>query len=151
LEGYDVVIASREAPGAVRYNEPFYRHFGGRLINWMIRLLALPGLQDTQCGFKCFRASAAETLFRRLTLTGWSFDVEVLYIARQLGMRIAELPIPWYFNPESKLNLVQDSFKMVSDLLTMRRNARKGLYNAPGFNNAVQAVREDIPNRSRRS
>jgi glycosyltransferase involved in cell wall biosynthesis len=149
MEGYEVVIASREAPGAVRYNEPFYRHFGGRLINWMIRLLALPGLQDTQCGFKCFQAAAAEILFQRLTLTGWSFDVEVLYIARQMGMRIAELPIPWYFNPESKLNLIQDTFKMVTDLLAMRRNARQGLYDAPRFSGAARPVPEKHSNRTR--
>lgn len=82
LDDYDIAIASREAPGAVRYNEPAYRHLGGRLINWMIRLLALPDLQDTQCGFKCLRDTVAEDLFASLSLTGWSFDVEMLYLAR---------------------------------------------------------------------
>ena len=62
---FDVAIASREAPGAVRYDEPRYRHLGGRLINLIIRLLILPGLQDTQCGFKCFRAEVADDLFKR--------------------------------------------------------------------------------------
>lgn len=130
LGSYDIAIASREAPGAVRYHEPFYRHFGGRLINLMIRVLALPGLQDTQCGFKSFHASTAETLFRRMTLTGWAFDIEVLYIARQLGIGIIEVPIDWYFNPESKLNLFRDAFKMMADLLTIRRNARLGRYDS---------------------
>lgn len=126
--GFDVVIASREAPGAVRYHEPAYRHLGGRVINLMIRLLALPEFQDTQCGFKCFQAAAAEDIFSRLTLLGWSFDVEALLIARRRGYRIAEIPIPWYFNPDSKLNLLQDTFRMAIDLLKLRRNARRGLY-----------------------
>ncbi len=80
---FDIAIASREAPGAVRYDEPRYRHLGGRLINLIIRLLILPGLQDTQCGFKCFRAEVADDLFKRQTLMGWSFDIELLFIARQ--------------------------------------------------------------------
>jgi hypothetical protein len=85
----------------VRYDEPQYRHLGGRAVNLMIRLLALPGLQDTQCGFKLFRAAAAEDLFRRQTLTGWSFDVEILYAARRRGYRILELGIPWHYRPQS--------------------------------------------------
>ena len=128
LTGFDIAIGSREAPGAVRYNEPLYRHLGGRLINTVIRLLALPGLHDTQCGFKCFRDSVAEDLFRRLSLTGWSFDIEALYIARQRGYRIVEIPIPWYYTPESKINPVQDALRMALDILKIRRNARRGMY-----------------------
>lgn len=129
LEGFDVAIASREAPGAVRYNEPFYRHFVGRGFNILIRLLALPELHDTQCGFKCFRAQVAETLFRCQTLSGWSFDVEVLFIARLRGYRVVELPIPWYFNPDSKIRVVKDSIQMGLDLLKIRMNALQGAYN----------------------
>jgi len=128
LVDFDVAIASREAPGAVRYHEPAYRHLGGRLINMMIRLLILPGLNDTQCGFKCFRAPVAEELFRRQCLTGWSFDIEILYIARQFGYRIIEIPIPWYFNPQSKLNPFSDAFRMARDILFVRRNKRQGIY-----------------------
>jgi len=126
--GFDIAIASREAPGAVRYNEPPYRHLGGRLINSMIRLLALPGLNDTQCGFKCFRAGVAEDLFRHQTLPGWSFDIELLYIARRRGYKVIEIPIPWYFNPDSKLSAVQDAFKMGLDIFTIRKNAMRGVY-----------------------
>ncbi len=75
LENADIAIASREAPGAVRCDEPLYRHLGGRLINFTIRLLILPGLNDTQCGFKCFTAAAAEQVFTRQTIPGWSFDI----------------------------------------------------------------------------
>jgi dolichyl-phosphate beta-glucosyltransferase len=129
LTDFDVAIASREAPGAVRYNEPLYRHLGGRLINLMIRLLALPGLNDTQCGFKCFRGLVAEELFSRQTMTGWSFDVEILFIASRFGYRIVEIPISWYFSTESKISPVVNTFQIARDLWKLRRNAQKGLYN----------------------
>ncbi|HBY07227.1 MAG TPA: glycosyl transferase, partial [Chloroflexi bacterium] len=129
LENGEIVIASREAPGSVRYNEPDYRHWGGRAINLLIRTLALPGLNDTQCGFKMFHADIAEDIFQRQTILNWSFDIEVLYIARLRGYRIFELPIPWYFNPETKLNPLKDAFHMLIDILTMHRNRLRGLYN----------------------
>ena len=130
-EDYDIAIASRETAGAVRYGEPYYRHFVGRIYNGLIRFLALPGLQDTQCGFKCFRGEVAEELFKRQTLTGWSFDVEILFIARQLGYKIIELPVHWYYNPHSKVNVMRDSFKMGVDLLTIRLNGLRGIYTRP--------------------
>jgi len=126
----DIAIASREAPGAVRYNEPEYRHFTGRVFNLFIRLLVLPDLHDTQCGFKCFRAAVAKDLFSAQTLGGWAFDVEILAIARQRGYQIREIPIPWYHSTESKINVLRDSPGMFLDLLTIRRNARRGVYDS---------------------
>jgi hypothetical protein len=123
-----IVIASREAPGAVRYHEPGYRHITGRVFNSLIRLLVLHDLDDTQCGFKMFRADAALELFPRQTLMGWSFDVELLYIARRRGYPIHEMGVPWYFNPESKVNVLRDSWRMFSDLIAIRRNGRLGKY-----------------------
>ena len=128
LSDVDIAIGSREAPGAVRYNEPAYRHLIGRVFNTLVRWLALPGLQDTQCGFKCFRDEVAEDIFRLQTLPGMSFDAEVLFIGRQRGYRIVEVPIPWYFYSDSRVRLVQDSLHMAVDLLTIRRNARRGVY-----------------------
>ena len=128
LPGVDIAIGSREAPGAVRYNEPYYRHFTGRIFNTLIRLLVLPTLQDTQCGFKCIRADVARDIFPYQTLTGWAFDVELLYIARRHGYRIVEIPIDWYFNADSKISVLRDSLRMFLDLLLIRRNARRGLY-----------------------
>ncbi len=128
LQDFDIAIGSREAPGAVRYNEPAYRHVGGRGVNIMIRWLALPGLHDTQCGFKCFRAEVAQDLFQFQTLTGWSFDIELLFIARMRHYRIVELPIPWYFNPESKVQAIRDALKMGMDILKIRKNALSGRY-----------------------
>jgi dolichyl-phosphate beta-glucosyltransferase len=128
LDHLDIAIASREAPGSVRINEPYYRHLTGRVFNTLIRLLVLPGLQDTQCGFKCIRAEVARDIFPYQTLTGWAFDVELLYIARHHGYRILEIPIQWYFNADSKISVFRDSVRMFLDLLLIRRNARRGLY-----------------------
>jgi len=128
LQHADIAIASREAPGAVRYNEPYYRHFTGRVFNTLIRFLVLPGLQDTQCGFKCIRAEVARDIFPYQTLTGWAFDVELLYIARCHGYEVVEIPIDWYFNADSKISVLRDSLRMFLDLLLIRRNARHGLY-----------------------
>ncbi len=125
---FEIAIGSREALGAVRHNEPSYRHWGGRAINLVIRLLALPNLHDTQCGFKCFRAAAAEDLFRVQTIPGWSFDIELLYIARRRGYRVVEVPIRWYYSPDSKLSVLRDATRMVLDIFTIRRNTRDGLY-----------------------
>jgi dolichyl-phosphate beta-glucosyltransferase len=129
LSGFDIAIGSREVSGAVRYNEPFYRHFGGRFINYLIRVLILPQLQDTQCGFKCFRAEVAEDLFGRQLLNGWSFDVEVLYLAERAGYKIAEIPVNWYYRTESKVSALPDAMRMISDIFQMRTNMRRGLYN----------------------
>jgi len=128
LNNVDIAIGSREAPGSVRYNEPYYRHITGRVFNTMIRLLLLPSFQDTQCGFKCIRANVARDIFRYQTLTGWAFDVELLYIARLHGYQIVEIPIDWYFNADSKVSVLRDSLRMFLDLLLIRRNARRGLY-----------------------
>jgi dolichyl-phosphate beta-glucosyltransferase len=128
LPGAVVAIGSREAPGAVRYNEPAYRHLIGRAFNTMVRWTALPGLQDTQCGFKCFRGDVAQEIFSRQTLDGMSFDVEVLFIARMRGYPIAEVPIPWYFNADSRVRIFKDSMRMGLDILHIRRNGARGIY-----------------------
>jgi glycosyltransferase involved in cell wall biosynthesis len=128
MEGVDVAIASREAPGAIRYEEPQIRHLGGRLMNYLIQLLALPGLNDTQCGFKCFKSRVAKDLFQYQTLAGWSFDIEILYIARLRGYSIRELPIPWTYHQESKVNPIEDAFKILTDIIRIRQNKKQGLY-----------------------
>ncbi len=94
----------------------------------MIRLLILPHLKDTQCGFKCFSASAAEDLFSHQTLSSWAFDIEILAIAQLRGYKIVEVPIPWHFDSGSKLNAFKSAAQMFLDILTIRDNARKGIY-----------------------
>ncbi|RPJ28153.1 MAG: glycosyltransferase family 2 protein [Chloroflexi bacterium] len=130
LQDFDIAIASREAKGAVRYNEPSYRHWGGRGINFIIQTLILPGLNDTQCGFKCFRADVAEDVFKRQTLQGWSFDIELLYIARRHGYRILEIPIHWYHFSDSKVSALRDALRMIQDIFRIHAKARQGLYDA---------------------
>ena len=130
LEDFDIAIGSREIQGAIRYGEPVYRHWIGRVFNWLVRLLAVPGFQDTQCGFKCFRGTVAQELFALQLLDGWTFDVEVLFLALRKGHRIVEVGIPWYYNPGSKVRLFWDSVAMLADLFRIRRNWKRGLYGA---------------------
>jgi glycosyltransferase involved in cell wall biosynthesis len=129
--GLDVAIGSREVEGARRYNEPTHRHWGGRLINLLIRILILPSLQDTQCGFKCFRAAVAQDLFQQQTLNGWSFDIELLYIAYRRGYRVVEVPVDWYYRSESKVSALRDALRMIADIFRIHSNGRRGLYDAP--------------------
>lgn len=128
LPRLDVAIASREVHGAVRYGEPPFRHIVGRGFNLLVRLLALPGLQDSQCGFKCFRGKVADELFTLQTIDGWTFDVEVLFIARKRSYTIFEIPIAWYYYPQSKMRVMQASFQMFADLWAIRRNGWQGKY-----------------------
>ncbi len=128
LDDFDIAIGSREALGSVRYDEPSYRHWGGRLINLLIRVLILPGFQDTQCGFKCFRAEATQQIFEQQTLTGWSFDIELLYLARKRNLRIKEVPINWYFDADSKVSAVPDALKMAGDIFRIHLNSIQGQY-----------------------
>jgi len=143
LQGeYDVAIASREGSGARRHSEPWFRHLMGRVFNLIVRLVAVPGIQDTQCGFKAFRRSAAHDLFEHLRLYGvgtgmaqgavlTGFDVEVLFLARKWGYRIAEVPVQWYYGAESKVNPLRDSWRNLSDVLRVRWNDLRGQYKRP--------------------
>jgi hypothetical protein len=88
----------------------------------------LPELNDTQCGFKCFTAQAAETLFPKMTIYGWTFDVEILAIARQMKLHTIEVPIPWYYQTHSKIHVLRDSMHMALDLFLIRRNLRRKIY-----------------------
>ena len=98
------------------------------MINLAIRLLILPSLQDTQCGFKCFRAEVADKIFPCQSISGWSFDIEVLFIARKYGYQIVEVPIDWYFDAETKLRAVNDALRMLRDIFLIHRNNLRGLY-----------------------
>lgn len=129
---YDVAIASREIPGARRFNEPIYRHIMGRVFNFIVRSLVVPGIEDTQCGFKCFTREAALAIFPYQTISGWGFDPEVLYIARLRGLRIVEVPIDWYFQADSRVSPVRDTIHMLRDVFQIRRNDRMGVY-SPHF------------------
>lgn len=126
--GCDIAIGSREAPGASRIAEPAHRHVMGRVFNLIVRLVAVRGFADTQCGFKCFSGEAAETVFSLQTMDGWAFDVELLFIARKYGLRVVEVPIHWYYMSSSKVSPIRDTFRMFKEALTVRLNDWRGRY-----------------------
>jgi dolichyl-phosphate beta-glucosyltransferase len=128
LEEYDVAIGSREVEGARRYDEPGLRHLMGRVFNTLVRLLAVRGFQDTQAGFKCFARDAAHEVFPYQTMDGFGFDVEVLFIAQKRGYRIVEVPINWYYMTNSRVSPVSDSIRMFREILQVRMNDWRGLY-----------------------
>ncbi len=126
--GYEISIATREGKEAKRVGEPEYRHIMGRINNWIIKLMAVRGFEDTQCGFKMFSRAAAEDLFSVQRMTGIGFDVELLFIAQKRGYRIREVPITWYFDPDSRMRLVDDTLNILRELWAIRRNWRQGVY-----------------------
>lgn len=129
LTNFDIAIASRELPDSKRVDEPQFRHIIGRLFNWGVRILAVRGLQDTQCGFKCFRREVAEVLFPLQTINGWTFDVELLFIAQRRGYKIVEVPITWIYKEQSKVKPFHDLYKVILEIIHIRRNAWQGRYN----------------------
>ncbi|HEV2457886.1 MAG TPA: dolichyl-phosphate beta-glucosyltransferase [Ktedonobacterales bacterium] len=146
LPDVEVAFASREGPHAHRYGEPLPRHLMGRAFNAVVRALALPGIQDSQCGFKCIRSDIAWRLAGALTIDGWGFDVEMLYLARRWGYRAVEIPIEWYYSPSSRIHPLRDSWTMTRDVWQVRRNARAGLYDrSPDWTTQVQPDRIGEP------
>lgn len=127
-EGYAVVIGSRDAEGAVvAVHQPWYKEMAGDLGNVLVRALAVPGIYDTQAGFKMFTAAVVEDVFPRLTIDRWGFDIEILVVARNLGYRIKEAPITWLNDPESKVKPAA-YFEVLGEVWRIRRNLRAGLY-----------------------
>lgn len=140
-DGADVAIGSREVAFANRMGEPSYRHLMGRAFNRLVQAVAVPGILDTQCGFKLFRREVAFDVFSRTLLHQSSraikgprvtaFDVEILFIARWLGYEIAEVPVRWIHVPGSKVHPVFDSARMFADVIQVRINAARGRYAEP--------------------
>lgn len=128
--GFDISIGTREGKGAKRINEPEYRHLMGRINNLIIKLTAVRGFEDTQCGFKMFNRRAADDLFSVQRMSGIGFDIEILFIAKKRGYRIREVPITWYFDSDSRMRLVQDSLKLLREIWEIQRNWRAGVYRA---------------------
>jgi dolichyl-phosphate beta-glucosyltransferase len=138
-----VAIGSREVEGAQRGREPGYRHLMGRAFNSLVRALVVPGIKDTQCGFKMFTRAAAQAIFTRLRRYGpdapvirgpmvTAFDVEVLYLARRLGLRTVELPVPWTHGEGSKVRPIVDAVRMARDVVMVKVSALRGEYDVPG-------------------
>lgn len=120
-DGYHIAIGSRGLPDSIlQIHQPWYREQMGKIFNFFVRTLILRKIRDTQCGFKCFKKKVTYEIFRRQKLNGFSFDVEVLYIARKLGYRIKEVPILWLNFPPSKVSIIKGPIKMFFDLLRIR-------------------------------
>ena len=136
---YDVVIGSRQLPGAKREKEPFYRHLMGLVFNLVVQAIAVRGIWDTQAGFKCFKGNVAKKLFEKLKVYGkgkkvkgalvTAFDVELLFIAKKRGYKIKEVPIIWHHMATSRVNPLKDSLRMFRDVVKVRLNDLRGVYN----------------------
>lgn len=116
--GDDIAIGSRGLRlSQIKVRQPVYREYMGKIFNRLVRLFAVPGISDTQCGFKCFKRVVARELFNEQTLNHFSFDVEILYLAQKRGYKIAEVPVIWVNSPESCVSLIKDPLRMLFDLL----------------------------------
>lgn len=127
--GCDVAIGSRALKESqIEFHQPRYREWGGKLFNKVVRVIAVRGIKDTQCGFKCFTNEVANRIFPKQCLEGFGFDIEILYITKKLGFKVKEVPVRWRHSPESKMNLLKDSLDMLKSLFQIRINDLRGLY-----------------------
>lgn len=127
-QGFDIAIASRAVAGArIEVRQSAFREAAGRFFNGLVRLLAVPGIEDTQCGFKLFSAAAATACFTPARLDGFSFDVEALFIARKLGLRVAEVPVTWRNDVATRVSAAGGAAAF-ADLLRIRVNDARGRY-----------------------
>ena len=125
---YDVLIASRNLKKSKIKKQPFYRRFPGKIFPLLVNLLLIPGVGDTQCGFKLFKTEHAKKIFSKQKIVGWAFDAEALFIAGKLGYSVKEVPVRWVNDTNSKLNLFRDSFSMLFELFRIRLNNLRGVY-----------------------
>ena len=121
-KGAEVVIASRQHPESdISVSQSWLREHMGQSFNFIMRSIVGLEMQDTQCGFKAFTAKAAEDIFSRQKLDGFSFDVELLFLASKLGYNIAEIPVEWINEPNSRVRMIADPALMFADVLRIRR------------------------------
>ena len=126
----EIAIGSRYAEGAkTDVKQPIYRVLWSRLCNKVIQRSLVPGIRDTQCGFKAFTAEAARDLFKRGKIDGWAFDLEILALARRRGFAIEEVGVEWKDDNRSRVNPLKDMWKVIREALTIRRNLKRGVYN----------------------
>jgi len=119
--GADVAIGSRALRGSqLLVHQPRYRELGGKALNLVIRLLAVRGIMDTQCGFKLFVGDVARRLFARCIIDGWAFDVEALYLARRMGCRVAEVPVRWSHSADSRIRPFRAGLQVLRDTVRIR-------------------------------
>ena len=120
-EGYHVAIGSRAIEGAnVVVSQSGLRKYGGKVFNLAVRMILPLPFKDTQCGFKLFDARACQDVFETMRMDGFSFDVELLYLAQRAGLKTAELPVEWHNSPETKVNFARDALRMLRDVAKIR-------------------------------
>ena len=125
----EIAIGSRYAEGArTDVKQPFYRVLWSRLCNKVIQRSLVPGVRDTQCGFKAFTAEAARDLFARARIDGWAFDLEILALARRRAFAIDEVGVEWKDDGRSRVNPFTDFWKVIREAVTIRRNLARGVY-----------------------
>jgi dolichyl-phosphate beta-glucosyltransferase len=128
-EGYDIVIGSRGLSSSeLEMRQPWYREGMGRAFNVLVSVFLMGGIKDTQCGFKLFRGDVARKVFEKCRIEGFSFDVEVLFLAGKMGCGIKEVPIRWINSPASKVRIIKDSVGMFIDILMIRAHWATGAY-----------------------
>jgi dolichyl-phosphate beta-glucosyltransferase len=127
----DIAIGSRYVDGKAAQGQPLYRRLWSRLCNQVIQRTLVPGIIDTQCGFKAFTAEAARELFGKARIDGWAFDLEILALARRRGYSIAEVGVTWTDDGRSRVSPLSDMWKVMSEAWTIRRNLRRGVYSRP--------------------
>jgi dolichyl-phosphate beta-glucosyltransferase len=127
--GNDVAIGSRASQDSkILQHQPLYRVLMGKTFNKIVWILGVPGIRDTQCGFKCFPREVAREIFSRCRIDGFSFDVEILYIARRKELKIAEIGVFWKNSPMSKVHPIKHSLQMLKDLFLIRLFGFLGFY-----------------------
>ena len=128
-DSFEVVIGSRYLkPDSIKVKQPLKRRVVSRVWNVVIQSSLLPGIRDTQCGFKLFSAAAASAIFSKQHVAGRLFDVETLTISRHLGYAVKEVPVDWYDSRDSKLRAVRAGFRALRDLSGIRRRLKRGSY-----------------------
>lgn len=129
--GYDIVIGSRALSNSdILVRQPWYRERMGKIFNILVRMLIIGKFKDTQCGFKLFRGDVARALFKKSLINGFSFDVEILFLAERDGYAVGELPIRWINSPHSRVRIFRDSLGMFFELLKIKANCLFGRYPA---------------------
>ena len=135
---FDVTFGSRALDRQlIGVHQPWRREQGGRVFNLAVRLATGLPFWDTQCGFKAFRMSVCRPRVEAATVDRFGFDVELLYLAFRAGLRLKEVPVRWDHNEGSKISLMSDSFRMLSEVGLIRQQARRGVYDS-----AIRAVHE---------
>ena len=127
-----IAIGSRYVDGAAQHTQPLWRRAWSRLCNKVIRAALVPGVRDTQCGFKAFSAAAAQDLFSRATIDGWAFDLEVLAIAKRTDHVVAEVGVVWQDDARSKVNPLKDLWKVIREAVAIKRNLNRNAYGQLG-------------------